>query len=137
MNLDEFIYDEKVDYTKNLINEEFIVKAETSMGISIGNQLKRYLLDYGYLGYGSVEFYGINSVQNLNSDMIQQTQYLHTYFPKTCNFIALGSYGDGEYVLIDSRDFIYLYSTEQNILEETNMLLNDYIFNIFQTERDS
>ena len=47
----------------------------------MSSQLREYLLSYGYLASGSVELYGINSRQKMDSDMIRQTRYLHEYSP--------------------------------------------------------
>lgn len=41
---------EKVQYYQKII------------GLTFGKQLKQYILNYGFLSFGSLEFYGINAV---------------------------------------------------------------------------
>lgn len=103
------------------------------MGASIGNELSDYILKYGYLAYKHSELYGINSIQFLDSDMVKQTIYLHTYYPETKLFIALENQGEGDYYLVDEYDFIYEFDTELLILTPTNTKLYEYILQRFKS----
>jgi len=123
----EFIKQNDVDYTKNLVNEQELVELEKIIELTFGSQLKDYILSYGYLGFEEIEFYGINSKQKENSDLITQTLYLHTYFQKTRQYIAFENIGEGRYILVDECDNMYSYSSEQDSIRSLGVDLGEYI----------
>ena len=131
MDLKEFINSHDVDYSSSLVSENKIAEFENDMDVKIGNELKQYILTYGYLGYKYIEFYGINSRQGSNSDMIKTTQYLHAYFEKTKHYIALEDQGDGDYYLVDENDIVYRYLSSRDEITNTNISLFDYIMERF------
>ena len=124
-----FISTHNVDCSYKPANADVLDKAEKAMGVTIGAQLKRYLVDYGYLGYGSVEFYCIIQRLGLASDMVRQTKYLHECFPKTNGYIAFGTHGDGIYILVDSSDVVYIYDTIKDQLSLEDPSISHYILN--------
>ena len=132
MNLKNFIENKEVDYTKNLIDVEELRKIEKIIGVEFGGQLTKYVLKYGYLAYKHIEFYGVNSKHVLDSDMVTQTVYLHKYFSKTSEYIALENSGDGVYVIVSSEDKIYEYSSDDDSVKEIGLKLFDYILQRFQ-----
>ncbi len=136
MDFDKFRTEHELEYTKNRIGESQIKIFENAIGISFGNELRKYVKEYGYLACGSVEMYGINSIQMLNSDMITQTIYLHKYFPKTRKLIALENQGDGDYYLVDSNDCVFEYESESDSIIDTKLSLFQYAVTRFQ-ENDS
>ncbi len=131
MNLEKFIADNSVEQSNNLVDVFFLKEIENKINITIGNELKEYLLKYGYLAYGHVELYGINSKQRYDSDMIKQTLYLHKYFIETNSLIAIENQGEGIYYLVDKEDNIYEYDSFQKKLSKTAYHLFDYILNRF------
>lgn len=135
MGLEDFITKNKVSFTKNLISVEDITIIEEEIGVPCGKELRDYLLKYGYLAYKHVELYGVNSKQMTESDMIKQTKYLHKYFMKTSEYIALENMGDGEYVLVSASDDIFEYSSEQDDITKLDYKFDDYILKRF-TEID-
>ena len=135
-DLDKFIKEKGVEFTKNLINMENINEAQNYLGITFGSELKEYILEYGYLAYEYAELYGINSIQLMESDMIKETKRLHELFPKTANLIIIENQGDGDYYLVDSNDNVYEYISDIDELTDVKMSLFDYILNRF-TEVDS
>ena len=132
MDIRQFISGNSVDQCKALINREILELAEKQIGLSFGEELTEYLLKYGYLGYEYIELYGINANQGLKSDMVTQTEYLHKYFPLTKSFIALENQGEGDYYIVNGKDEVYEYISEQNKLVETGLSLFEYILNRFQ-----
>lgn len=132
--LDNFIKNNDCDYSRNIISSEVLKMAEDTIGIKFGNQLSEYLLKYGYLGYKSVELYGMNSNQGLNSDLFEQTMYLHNSFEITKPYIAIDKIQDSVYTLIDSDDNIYVCDLEKNIVRNVNIKLFDYIYKRFEEE---
>lgn len=131
MDLFEFIENNDVDFTKNVIDEKFFDVVETEIGFKFGPELKKYVLTYGYLGFEDVEFYGINQNQGIDSDMVTQTKYLHKYFKKTENYVAFENIGEGDYVIVDSDDHVFEYDTEVGKVKELNIKLFDYIVKRF------
>ena len=134
MEIHEFICKHDVDFAAHLIHRAELELAEKTLEIKFGPQLSQYLLDYGYLGFESVEFYGMNSRQGLNSDMITQTQYLHKYYAATVPYVALENYGEGDYILVDAEDRVFRFISEENALTATGKKLFDYILTRFQAE---
>ena len=122
-----------VDCTQNLIDSIKLLDFQTLLNVNFGEILKEYLLNYGYIGFQSIEFYGINSKQLEKSDMITQTIYLHKYFPKTKGFIVFNNMDGHNYVLVDSEDKIYYYNTQNNQITYTNSNLCDFIVNQFES----
>ena len=109
MKLKEFIQSHDVDQSKDLIDEALLRSAEQKTGTSFGSELREYLLQYGYLGYGFAELYGMNARQGLNSDMVKETLYLHEYYPVTKEFVAIEDQGEGDYYLVNSKDEVCEY----------------------------
>lgn len=132
--LEKFIKNNECDYTKNIINLEVLKMVEETIGIKFGNQLSDYLLKYGYLGYKSIELYGMNSNQGLNSDLFEQTMYLHNSFEITKPYIVIDKIQDNIYTLIDSDDNIYICDLEKNVIRNVNIKLFDYIIKRFEEE---
>lgn len=133
-DLDIFVKNNECDYTRNIISLEVLKMTEETIGIKFGNQLSEYLLKYGYLGYKSVELYGMNSNQGLNSDLFEQTMYLHNSFEITQPYIAIDKIQDSIYTLIDSNDNIYICDLEKNVIRNVNIKLFEYIFKRFKEE---
>ena len=134
MDINKFICKNDVDFAAHLIKKADLELAENELGVKFGPQLTEYLLDYGYLGFESVEFYGMNSRQGLKSDMITQTHYLHKYYAATGPYIAFENYGEGDYMLVDSNDNVFRFISEVNKLIKTDKKLFDYILTRFQAE---
>ena len=127
MTIDKFVLDNDIEQSSMPIDGQMLEEAEKAVGILFGNELARYLQDYGYLAYEEVELYGMNMRQGLESDMIKQTLYLHKYFPATSSYVALENQGEGEYYLVDSNDMVFEFISEQNMLTSTNMTMFEYI----------
>ena len=126
MDIYDFVCKNDVDFAAHLPNKELISDIEKVLEIKFGEQLKNYLLEYGYLGFESVEFYGVNSKQGLSSDLVKQTIYLHKYFVDTSDYIAIENCGEGDYALVDSQDRVYIFQTEDNKLTMLDKTLFEY-----------
>lgn len=133
MSLEEFIKENSVGMTKNLVDEFMIAQAEEQLGISFGAQLKEYILKYGYLSYEYAELYGMNSNEGLKSDLVEQTKYLHKYYPATEHYIAIENRGEGDYFLVDQSDKVFEYDTDQEKLVSLDCQLFDYIVERFKS----
>lgn len=126
-----YIKEHEVEYCEDRVNDEFVPKIEEVLGVKLGSFLVEYILQYGYLIYGSMELYGITKRQGLESDLIKQTEYLHKYFDKTGSFIAIENVGDGDYYLVDSSDNVFEYDSELDELIDTKKKFEDYIIGRF------
>ena len=134
MDIHAFICKNNVDFAAHLISKADLELAENDLENKFGPQLSEYLLDYGYLGFESVEFYGMNSRQGLKSDIITQTHSLHQYYPATGPYVAFENYGEGDYMLVDSEDHIFRFISEESKVIKTDWQLFDYILARFQAE---
>lgn len=132
MNLKLIKQEYDIDFTNNLISVIDLIKLQSLIGCKFGPLLKEYILTYGYIGYKSIEFYGVNSKQRERSDLITQTLYLHKYFPKTLGLIAFENQGEGDYYLLDTNDKVYGYNTETDVLEECDLNIFEYILTRFK-----
>ena len=133
MSLEQFIEENEVDKTTNLVDESVIAQAEEQLEVTFGTQLKQYILKYGYLAYEYAELYGINSNEKLKSDLVEQTKYLHKYYPETKKYIAIENRGEGDYYLIDQSDMVSEYDTEIGKLTATGDTLFEYIVKRFES----
>lgn len=131
MDIKEFVEKNNLEKCKSLIKVEQLNNIEKEIKIKFGNELKKYILEYGYLAYEYIELYGINSKQGIESDMVKQTLYLHKYFPKTINYIAVENLGDGNYYIVDNKDNIYKYISEEDKIVDMQLKLFKYIMNRF------
>lgn len=132
MKLKDFIQSHDIDQSKNLIDESLLKAAEQMTGISFGSELREYLRQYGYLGYGFAELYGMNARQGLNSDMVKETLYLHEYYPETKEFVAIENQGEGDYYLVNGRDEVYEYDANLGKLVQMKYTLFEYIVHRFE-----
>ena len=95
----------------NLILEEDIEKYEKKLYFNFGKELKKYILEYGFLAFKFVEFYGINKKQEFDSDMVKDTLKLNEQFSETKSLIAFENKGDEDYIFLDSDDNVYEFDT--------------------------
>lgn len=133
MTLIEFIKSNDVDYSFNRITIDMISNFENKVNVSFGEQLKKYIVEYGYLGYKHIELFGINNYQGINSDMVNKTLRLHENFDKTRGLIAVEDQGDGDYYLVDSNDMIFRFVSANNELVPQKIDLFEYILKRFLT----
>ena len=131
MTLVEFIRDYDIDHAFDRISVDRVEEIENTIGVSFGEQLKKYVVKYGYLGYKHVELLGVNNHQGINSDMVKQTLKLHEHFEKTKNLIAIEDLGNGDYSMVDSEDSVYRFVATNNELIEQNTDLFEYILQRF------
>lgn len=131
MTLIDFIKENDVYYSYNRVEESFICEMEKKLGTTVGVQLKKYILDYGYLGYKYVELFGVNNHLGLNSNMIKKTKMLNERFNKTKKLIAIENQGDGDYYLVDEKDFVYRFIEDTDEIIPQNINLFEYILKRF------
>lgn len=117
----------------NLILEEDIEKYEKKLNFNFGKELKKYILEYGFLAFKFVEFYGINKKQEFDSDMVKDTLKLSEQFPETKSLIVFENKGDGDYILLDSNDNVYEFDTNlDNGVVALQKKLFEYILERFK-----
>ena len=117
----------------NLILEEDIEKYEKKLDFNFGKELKKYILEYGFLAFKFVEFYGINKKQEFDSDMVKDTLKLNEQFPETKSLIVFENKGDGDYIFLDSDDNVYEFDTNlDNGVVALKKKLFEYILERFE-----
>lgn len=130
--LNDFINEKNVEKSNYLININDLNAVEEAIGVKLGTKIKEYLLKFGYLAYKYVELYGVNSRQGLISDMVKSTINIHKDFPITTSFIVLENIGDGDYILVDSNDYVYEFiPTLNNDIKALNKQIDEYILERF------
>ncbi len=133
MTLFDFIKENDVDYSYVRVSCDTIGEFESLLGVTFGEQLRKYILDYGYLAFEYCELYGINNNQKEKSDMIVVTSRLHKQFPETKGLIAFENFGDGDYFMVDSEDNVFRFICGCGEPNALNMKLFDYILRRFET----
>jgi len=117
----------------NLILEEDIEKYEKILNFNFGKELKKYILEYGFLSFKFVEFYGINKKQEFDSDMVKDTLELNEQFPETKSLIVFENKGDGDYIFLDLDDNVYEFDANlNNGVVALKKKLFEYILNRFK-----
>lgn len=133
-NLKEIVNSfDDVEYTKNLVTEKDIQHLEEITESKFGEELKFYILNYGYLALNNIEFFGVNSKQMSKSDMIKTTTELHLNFDLTKNLVALIKSTDDIYYLVDEFDDVFLFDSYINTIEPLNIKLSTFIKNTLET----
>ena len=131
MELDKILENKDVDYLKKeqLIDESDVLTIENELGVKLGEQLKKYLFKYGYLGYKYVEFCGINKKILLNSSMIKETKYIHEKDEIFEKYIVVLNIDSHEFYLVDSKDRVFRLIIEADIIkfEYTKLYFNDFV----------
>ncbi len=133
MTVSEFVRNNKVRFTYSTIKENEIPTYEKSMGVKMGEQLKEYIVEYGFLAFCYVEMFGINDIRQMKSDMIMETEFVHDMSDKAKNLIALEDQGDGDYFLVDSEDNVYRFIPALDELTPMNVKLYDHILARFMS----
>lgn len=124
-------YEGQIEFSKNLITEKDLELCEKEMEVVFGAKLKEYVLDYGYLAKDDVEFYGINSKQLLNSDMVKNTISLHKEFEETKDKVLFASFIDSIYYLVDKDDMVFKFDAVEKTLSKTEDNIVTFIDNTF------
>ena len=110
-----------------------LVKVADAFDVKFGPQLKYYILNFGYMAKNYIEFLGINSKQELKSDMILYTKNLHKDFNVTKNYIVFNNPSDSIYILTDKNDNMYKFDGVEKNLTPLNITLVKYIEEEFDT----
>ena len=133
MKLKEFVIKNKCDFASDakLVSENFLKKIEQELGVVFGPQMKTYILKYGYLGYSHRELFGINNIQQLQSDMCKQTIFMHEKYPQTQKMILLEKPDKTIFVIADYNDNIYIFDSKKDNLKKTEQDVNTYIIESF------
>ena len=127
LTLQEFTDHNKIDCTPHTIREISVPAFEREIGVNFGQQLKTYILKYGFLAYSYISFYGINSLRGFHSDMVLTSKSLHNRHLELSNLIAFEDQGDGDYYLVDRNDHVYRFLEECDFFEDTGLDLEEYI----------
>lgn len=111
-----------------LTTEEVVQKAK-DLSTVFGPELRRYILNYGYLIYGKVSFYGISKGNPLSSSLVTQTKYFNKIYPASWGKFVIEHCGDS-YALVAPDDEVYLFDITQDEskeLTDTGMKLTQYM----------
>jgi len=122
---------ESLDDDRKISESELFIYEE-ELGVKFGQQLKEYILKYGYLAYKHIEFDGINANQKLDSDMIRDTKNIRNLSDKLNELVVIENQGDGDYYLVDSNDNMYEFIQDGSLeLKKLDIDLCQYIYDRF------
>ena len=127
MDLIDYLPIRDIEFAKHRIKEGSLQAYEKMLNCKFGEQLKKYLLDLGYISYRSVELYGITADQGVDSDLIKTTKRLQKSFPALKGLIAVENQGDGDYYFVDQNDRMYRYIIGTDAPVELKMDFDDYV----------
>lgn len=127
MELKDYLPLRKLESASRKIREGSIPFYESHFGMKFGEQLRYYLLNFGYLAYRNVELLGINKDQNLESDMVVVTDNVRKHCRDFKPFVVIENQGDGDYYLVDEDDKVWRFLLDHSEITFTGMDLNDYI----------
>jgi hypothetical protein len=114
--------------SKNPASVQLLESIEEYLNIKLGSQMCSYLLEYGYLAFGYIEFNGANEKQKLRSDIVINSGYVHEHYPETRGFIVLEDRGEEDFILCDSQDAVYSFTPAASRgIRKMNLYLVDYI----------
>ncbi|MEG0073990.1 MAG: hypothetical protein RR922_05680 [Clostridia bacterium] len=127
MDLEKFIKHYESEITTSEIRVPFEKKKELQrkLDVKIGEQLNRYIVNYGALKFKKVQ---INDVDT----MIKRTRYMREILDLSKQYIVLEILEDAEYILIDSKDEAYKYVGPDEIID-LGIKLEEYILTRFQS----
>ena len=100
---------------------------EKMLNCNFGEQLKKYLLDLGYVSYRNVELYGITADLGVDSDMVKTTKRLQKSFPALKGLIAVENQGDGDYYFVDQNDRMFRFLIASKEVIDLHMSFEDYV----------
>ena len=63
--IQNFIINKKVEFSNNRINIKTLDEYIENFNLEIGEQLRKYILEYGFLKYDTIQFYGIDNIEKL------------------------------------------------------------------------
>lgn len=116
-----------IDSAKFPASAETIRLVESALGASLGRQLKEYLMEFGYLGCGPIEFYGVNEMQKEKSDLVKTSQMLRNASGVLSGYVAIECIGDDLYAMCDSEDKMYKVVLADGVrVQPMNMNLLQY-----------
>lgn len=125
LDLDKIILN--LERSKNLISKDFLNEVEDILHFKFGEQLKKYLLDYGYISFGSTEFNGMNSLQAMDSDLIKDTLGLRGLSNLTNQYVVIENIDNHNLVLCDKEDKTYS-ATSDDLVSYKITPLNKTLF---------
>ena len=115
------------------VTDLLLKKAEVVLEVSFGKQLREYLLSYGYLSMEYREFTGMTKNQGLESDLVKQSQFLHTYHPASKGWVVIEDLDDGVYALVNEKDEVQKFDAGSGAFFGDTQMLFDYIVSRFDS----
>lgn len=127
MDLIDYLPTRDIEFAKHRIKEGSLNTYEKLINCTFGDQVKRYLLDLGFVNYRTVEIYGITADLGGDSDMIKTTKRLQKSFPVLNGLIAVENQGDGDYYLVDQNDQMHRFLIATKEVIDLHMSFEDYV----------
>ena len=129
-NLQVFLKQYQIDFSNCRIKVEDIPIFEEHLGTKFCQQLKNYLLEYGYIGYKSFEMLGINRKQYFESDMVKETLAFYELCPeyKGKAVVVFKNDKDDFYILEEDNHIVRVITGgNAGVLISTHLTLEGFI----------
>lgn len=137
--LDEYIKRNNVEkcIPTAIPSQELVSTAENQLNFKFGQQMRHYLLQYGCLSFGYVEFEGISSLNKLESGIIFETESAKDIDTRLDGCVVIRYIEDLGYALVDSEDNVYLQLMAcSEPPKPMNMKLEEYIIYVFEEVKE-
>lgn len=138
--LDEYIKRNNVEkcIPTAIPSQELVSTAENQLNFKFGQQMRHYLLQYGCLSFGYVEFEGISSLNKLESGIIFETESAKDIDTRLDGCVVIRYIEDLGYALVDSEDNVYLQLMAcSEPPKPMNMKLEEYIIYVFEEVKET
>ena len=118
-------------------SKQLLREAERQLGQPLGPQLRDYLEVFGFITFGTIEFYGVTERNGLRSDMVTQTEKFHKEYSKVNGMFVLEALDAQTLILVDSRDLVYMYCENEDALVKIGMDVDTYMLDRVRKECSS
>jgi hypothetical protein len=114
------------------VSETDIKDAERKLNVKFGSVYKTLVKLYGCISYKNYEFYGLGVDENSYLNVVSITQELRKNFDLPEDLIPILDYGDGCFIVTDSKNKIYAYVLKHNSdLKLIDEDMNKYLEKLF------
>lgn len=126
--INDFITNHDVDIVKNALSETELQALFQTISFVPGEQFLDFVTNYSYLAFEEVEFFGISGKLREKSNLFVRTQMLSQNYTETKGFYIIESRGDGYFILVDNKDYVYkFYVGDTQTPESTGEMFFDYV----------
>lgn len=107
-------------------SDEQISAMQKQLGLTLGEEYKQFLKNFGFLNAEYLEFYGICGENNAIPSAIFATLSMREKIPNFAkDLIVIGDVGDGNFYCIDCKDNVYYCQYDK--VNRLNQTLGEFL----------